>query len=52
MNSVKRKLERRKVAVKQMESRRLMGMEVLAIGVVGVYKHAGGQKKNVELGCL
>lgn len=52
MNSVKRKLERRKVAVRQMESRRLMAVKVLAIGVVGVYKHTGGQKKNVELGYL
>lgn len=51
MNSVKRKLERRKVAVRQRESRRLRAMEVLALGVVSVYRHTGGQK-IFELGCL
>lgn len=44
VNSVKRKLERRKAAVRQMKSRRVMAMEVLAVGPVGVYKHTGGQK--------
>lgn len=30
--------------MRQMESRKVMAMKVLAIGPVGVYKHTGGQK--------